>query len=112
MKKEEFHEKIRLKKENPTINVTIKQRTSRDTSHGSKYYIGNVTVYPDLPILEDTSLVKTDTTVIRNIKFISRTKKFKLPFIADNIFLRPGRLYKQNNYYRTYNRLSQFSAWL
>jgi len=107
----ELLEKLRLKKENPTINVTIKQRTSRDTVHVSKYYIGNVTVYPDLPIVEDTSLVKTDTTVIRNIKFISRTKKFKLPFIADNIFLRPGRLYKQNNYYRTSNRLSQFSAW-
>ncbi len=107
----ELMEQLKLKKENPTINVIVKQRDIRDSSHLVKYYIGNVTVYPDLPVTEDTFAVKTDTAVIRNIKFISRSDKFKLPFLANNIFLRPGRLYKQDNYYRTSNRLSQFSAW-
>jgi outer membrane protein insertion porin family len=107
----ELMEQLRLKKENPTINVTVRQRDIRDSNHLVKYYIGNVTVYPDLPVTEDTLAVKTDTAVIRNIKFISRSDKFKLPFLANNIFLRPGRLYKQDNYYRTSNRLSQFSAW-
>jgi outer membrane protein assembly factor BamA len=107
----ELMEKLRLKKENPTISVTVKQRDIRDSTHLMKYYIGNVTVYPDLPSTEDTLAVKTDTAVIRNIKFVSRSDKFKLPFLANNIFLRPGRLYKQDNYYRTSNRLSQFSAW-
>ena len=76
-----------------------------------KYYIGNVTVYPDLPLTEDTTLVKLDTTKIKNIEFISRTNKFKLAFLANNIFLRPGSEYQQENYYRTSNRLSQFPAW-
>lgn len=107
----ELMEKFKLRKENPTINVTIRQRDIRDSSRLTKYYIGNVTVYPDLPATEDTIPVKTDTTTIRNIKFISRSDKFKLPFLANNIYLRPGRLYKQDNYYRTSNRLSQFSAW-
>jgi outer membrane protein assembly factor BamA len=107
----ELMEKLRLKKENPTVSVTVKQRDIRDSTQLMKYYIGNVTVYPDLPTTEDTLAVKTDTTVIRNMKFISRSDKFKLPFLANNIYLRPGRLYKQDNYYRTSNRLSQFSAW-
>ncbi len=70
-----------------------------------------MTVFPDLPIGEDTVAVHTDTTLINQIKFISRTNKFKLPFLANNIYLYPGGLYKQQNYYRTSNRLSQFSAW-
>lgn len=107
----ELLEKLRQKNENPTINVTIKQRSIRDSSHVMKYYIRKVTVYPDLPLQEDTTPIKTDTTEIRNIRFISRTNKFKLSFLADNIFLKPGGVYKQDNYFRTSNRLSQFSAW-
>ena len=48
---------------------------------------------------------------INQMKFISRTNKFKLPFLANNIYLYPGGMYKQQNYFRTSNRLSQFSAW-
>ena len=55
--------------------------------------------------------VHTDTAVISRIRFISRTDKFKLPFIANNIYFYPGGLYKQQNYFRTSNRLSHFSAW-
>ncbi|HVY73662.1 MAG TPA: hypothetical protein VG890_02465, partial [Puia sp.] len=104
-------EQLRTRSENPTINVVVKQRVARDSTHDKRYYIGKVTVYPDLPALEDTVPVKTDTAVIRGLEFVSRTDKFKLPFLANNIFLRPGRLYKQDNYFRTSNRLSRFSAW-
>ncbi len=107
----ELLEKLKQKKENPTITVVIKQRTVHDTTHLIKYYIDQVTVYPDFPKSEDTVIVHTDTTIINQLKFIYRTDKFKLPFLADNIYLYPGGLYKQQNYFRTSNRLSQFSAW-
>ena len=108
----ELLEKLKQKKENPTITVVIRQRPARDTTHLMKYYIGKVTVYPDLPAgIEDTLSVHTDTTMIRQIEFITRTDKFKLPFLANNIFLYPGALYQQQNYFHTSNRLSQFSAW-
>jgi outer membrane protein assembly factor BamA len=76
-----------------------------------KYYIGDVTVYPDLPSGLDTGYSHTDTTLINQIRFISRTNKFKLPFLAGNIFLYPGGMYRQQDYYHTANKLSQFSAW-
>jgi outer membrane protein insertion porin family len=107
----ELLEKFKQKKENPTITVVIKQRPARDTTHLIKYYIGQVTVFPDLPTGEDTTVFHSDTTLINQIKFINRTNKFKLPFLANSIFLYPGGLYQQQNYYRTSNRLSQFSAW-
>jgi outer membrane protein insertion porin family len=107
----ELLEKYKQKKENQTITVVVKQRPVRDSSHLKKYFIGNVTVFSDLPVGEDTAVFHNDTTVIRRIKFISRTDKFKLPFLADNIYLYPGGLYKQQNYFRTTNRFNQFPAW-
>jgi outer membrane protein insertion porin family len=107
----ELLEKLKQKKENPTVTVVVKQRPTRDSTHLIKYYIGQVTVYPDLITGEDTAIFHNDTTLINHIRFISRSNKFKLPFIANNIYLFPGNLYQQQNYFRTSNRLSQFSAW-
>ncbi len=107
----ELLEKLKLKKENPTISVVIKQRPVRDSTHVTKYFIGNITIYPDMPVADDTAVVHSDTTTINQIKFISRTNKFKLPFLANNIYLYPGGMYKQQNYFRTSNRISQLPAW-
>jgi outer membrane protein insertion porin family len=107
----ELLEKFKSKKENPTVTVVIKQRPVRDSTHLMKYSLGEVTVYPDLPIGVDSIPPHSDTTVINRITFISLTDKFKLPFLRENIFLYPGSMYKQQNYYRTSNRLGQFSAW-
>ncbi|HSZ35082.1 MAG TPA: hypothetical protein VK772_17315, partial [Puia sp.] len=107
----ELLEKLKLKKENPTISVVVRQRPTRDTTHVIKYFIGSVTIYPDMPVAEDTTVVHVDTTTINQIKFISRTNKFKLPFLANNIYLYPGGMYKQQNYFHTSNRISQLPAW-
>jgi outer membrane protein insertion porin family len=107
----ELLEKLKQKKENPTVTVVIRQRPVRDSTHLVKYYIGQVIVHPDLVIGVDTFAFHSDTTVINTIKFISQTNKFKLSFLANNIYLLPGGLYKQQSYYRTSNRLSQFPAW-
>jgi len=107
----ELLEKLKLKKDNPAVTVVVRQRQPRDSTHLQKFHIGTVTVYPDLPTGLDTTVIHSDTTFINQIRFISRANKFKLPFLANNIYLFPGNLYSQQNYYRTANRLSQFSAW-
>jgi len=105
-------EKLGKKRENPTINVLMQQRPARDSGHTRQYYIGNVTVYPDLLILEDTAtLSNVDTATARGITLISLTDKFKPSFIAGNVFLRPGRMFRQSSADRTFNRFSQMSAW-
>ena len=105
---------LKKKRENPTINVVIKQQPVKDSSTLKKYYIGNVTVYPDATYagFEDPSaLGGKDTTRIDNYTFITTTRKFKLPFIASNIRLRPGSLYVQRRYYRTINNFTSLGAW-
>jgi outer membrane protein insertion porin family len=105
-------EELRKKRENPTVNAIVRELPVRDSSHLTKYYIGQVTVYPDLPIIEDTGRsIQTDTTTIKGITLITRSDKFKLPFVVNNIYLLPGGLYKQENYYKTSNRFSHLPAW-
>ena len=107
----ELLEKLKQKKENPTVTIVVRQRPVRDSTHLIKYYIGQVRVYPDLIVGVDTIAFHSDTTNIHQIEFISQTNKFKLSFLANNIFMYPGGLYKQQSYFRTSNRLSQFPAW-
>jgi outer membrane protein insertion porin family len=105
-------EELKKQRETPRINLVVKQRPPKDSTHLTKYYLGQVTVYPDMSIAEDTVTQNNpDTTVINGITVVSRTDKFKLPFIVHNIYLRPGSLFKQENYFKTYNRFSQLSAW-
>jgi outer membrane protein assembly factor BamA len=105
-------EELRKKREHPTVNVVVEQRPVKDSSHIEKYYIGHVTVYPDLPILEDTIASSTiDTSTTRGFTIISRTDKFKPSFVTSNIYLRPQRLYRKTNYDRTINRFGQMGAW-
>ncbi|HVW59289.1 MAG TPA: hypothetical protein VHC48_04610, partial [Puia sp.] len=105
-------EELRKQREHPTVNVVVQQRPVKDSSHIEKYYIGHVTVYPDLPILEDTIALSTiDTSTTRGFTIISRTDKFKPSFITSNIYLRPQHLYRKTNYDRTINRFGQMGAW-
>jgi outer membrane protein insertion porin family len=109
---ERLLEQLKRRKENPTISVVLKERPYIDSSHLIKYYIGQVTVYPDLPPVEDTAAsIKNDTTVIKNITLITRSNKFKLPFIVNNIYLLPSSMYKLENYYQTFNRFNRLPAW-
>jgi outer membrane protein assembly factor BamA len=106
-------EELRKKREHPTINVVVQQRPVRDSTHLTKYTVGHVTVYPDLPILlEDTVTVSTiDTSTARGFTIISRSDKFKPTVVTSNIRLRPGRLYRVENVTRTINRFNMMGAW-
>jgi len=104
---------LKRKREHPTINVEIRQRPVTDSADITQFYINHVTVYPDLLIQEDTTTIfpSIDTTAANKFTVISRANKFKPSFITSNIYLRPGRLYKQSNYNRTINRFNQMGAW-
>ncbi len=105
-------EQLNKRQENPRIALVVKQRPIKDSTHLIQYHIGQVTVYPDMALGEDTIDQRIpDTTVINKTTLITWTNKFKLPFVVKNIYLKPGDLYKQENYFRTSNRLSQLSAW-
>ncbi|MET3885663.1 outer membrane protein insertion porin family [Chitinophagaceae bacterium OAS944] len=101
---------LRKKRENPTINVVFKQHPVKDSSRLKKYYIGNITVYPDASYEPFDSTIH-DTAQIKNYTIIYNSRRFKLPFIANNVGLRPGALYSQRRYFRTNNVFTSLGAW-
>jgi surface antigen Omp85-like protein len=104
---------LKRKREHPTINLVVEQKPVRDSSHLTRYTIGRVTVYPDLPIvLEDTvTTSRIDTTTARGFTLITRSDKFKPSTIVNNVYVRPNTLYKLQNSIRTVNRFSFMGAW-
>jgi len=104
-------DELRRRRENPTMTVVIKQRSIRDTTNLDKFYVGNISVYPDMAILEDTLQTSKDSLIVNGIKFFHGSRRFKLPFIARNIALKPGELYMQSNYFKTINTFTNLGAW-
>ncbi len=106
-------EKLRLKRENPTMNVVVLQRPPPNSSHIIPYTIGHITVYPDLPILQEDTVVvsNVDTSSARGFTFITRANKFKTKTLLENIYLRPGSQYEWRKYVQTMNRFNQIGAW-
>jgi outer membrane protein insertion porin family len=102
---------LQKKRQNPTINIIIRQHPIEDGNQIKKFYIGDVTVFPDASFTEEYELAKKDTTLLRGYKFIYSSRRFKLPFIAKNIRLVPGSQYVQRRYFRTINNLTSLGAW-
>src|SRR5690606_41476974 len=67
-------------------------------------------VYPDHPYFGDSSGNPRET-LLQGYKIISYSGKFKEPFIARNIFLKPGGMYRVNDYFRTLNTFNNIGAW-
>ncbi|HYE54996.1 MAG TPA: hypothetical protein VD996_09145, partial [Chitinophagaceae bacterium] len=105
-------EELRRRQENPTIDITIRQRPVTDSAHIRPYYINKVTIYPDVPVASDTSLiVRYDTTHIGRYVIITRSDKFRRRFLTQFSALKPGEVYRQDNYFKTINIFNQLGAW-
>ncbi|MBM3417121.1 MAG: hypothetical protein FJY20_11955 [Bacteroidetes bacterium] len=102
-------QKLNERRENPTANLEIRLRPGYDSSKLKKFYVGNITVYPDTPF--QASGFTRKETMIGNVKVVSYPNSFKPKSIPPNIFLRTGELYDQRNYSRTISRFNSFSAW-
>jgi outer membrane protein insertion porin family len=95
----------------PTINIVFKQRVPKDSSHLEKYTWGKINVYPDRQIIEEIPPPVPDTVAINGYTIFPTSVRFKNSFIARNIHLRPGTLYKQSDYFKTINTFNNLGAW-
>jgi outer membrane protein insertion porin family len=110
-------EQIRLlneltkKRQNPTINVFIKQRIKEGAGHLKRYHIGDVSIYSELKIFDDSTKRIFDSTNFKGISIFSSSNAFHNSFLRKNTSLVPGTLYRQRLYYKTINTFSQLGAW-
>jgi outer membrane protein insertion porin family len=104
----EILQKLRLRRENPTANLEIRLRDF-DSTRLIKYYIGNVTVYPDYRT--DTAGLTRRTKVVEGVTVIQHHNKFKSKIFPPNIYLPHDSVYRQRRYVRTINRFNSLGTW-
>lgn len=110
MEQLEMLQKLKERREKPTADLEIRLRPGFDSTKLRKYYIGNITVYPDIS-LDTADQRKEETNVGNNVKVVSYQHSFKPKIFPQNIFLRHNDLYDQRNYFRTINRFNSLNAW-
>ncbi|MBI1781234.1 MAG: BamA/TamA family outer membrane protein [Sphingobacteriales bacterium] len=109
----------RSRNKRPMINVLMKMRPKidsvtppvYDTAKLKVYYIGNINVYPDYNFLRDTNFLDRDYSKDSNIRVVYNTCKFKTSYLANNIYLKKGELYKEDDYIRTINNINLLGSW-
>lgn len=100
---------LQLRRENPTADLEVRLRANEDSSHLVRYYVGDITIFPDLSA--DTTRFIPQTTPSRGAAVVSYRNLFKPHIVTENIYLRRGQLYSRNTYLRTLNRLNSIGAW-
>ena len=102
-------QKIKERQENPKANLEIRLKPGFDSSKLKKYYIGNVTIYPDVSL--DSASYTRKEKIVDGVKVIYYENVFKPGIFPQNIFLHRGDLYDQRNYFKTINRFNSIGAW-
>jgi outer membrane protein insertion porin family len=104
----EILQKLRERRENPTANLEIRLRNF-DSTRLVKYYIGNVTVFPDYTT--DTVGLHPQVKVIDGVTVIQHHNRFKAKIFPPNIYLPRDSIYRQRRYLRTLNRFNSLGTW-
>ena len=107
----ELLDSLSKKTREPTINIVFKQRTPKDSSHIQQYTWGKIQVYPDRQLIEVSPPPVPDTVSINGYTIFPTSVRFKNSFIARNISLKPGSIYKQSDYFKTVNTFNNLGAW-
>lgn len=104
----EILQKLRQRRENPTASLEIRLR-SVDSSKLTKFYIGDVTVYPDYIV--DTLGLTRKVKVVEGITVVQHRNRFKAKVFPPNIYLPRDSVYRQRRYIRTINRFNSLGTW-
>src|SRR6185295_5925888 len=104
----ELLQKLRERRQKPTVNLEIRLRNV-DSAKLTKFYNGNVTIYPDYII--DTAGLERRVDVVQGITVIQHRNRFKPKIFPPNIYLPKDSVYRQRRYARTINRFNAIGTW-
>ncbi|MDQ6755589.1 MAG: outer membrane protein assembly factor [Bacteroidota bacterium] len=99
------------KRNKPTIRLGLHLNKFADSTRLNKFYINNIYILPDY-VPGD---VYTDTSLKENIagKYIIRYHKklFRNALLTNNIYIKKGEMYRQDDYFKTLNSLYKLGVW-
>ncbi len=99
------------KRDSPTIKLAIALNYPDDSSRLTSYHIRKIYLLPDFKQgdnLADSKITQRET---RNFILRYHERLFRTGFLARNIMLHPGDLYRQSAYYKTLTSLSNTGVW-
>ena len=102
------------RRENPKANLEIRLRPGLDPTRLTKYYIGQITVYPDYHgdiTADSVAQLEKHSTIVEGVKVVWYNKIFKPSIIPQNIYLHKDSLYRISDYQRTVDRFNSLGAW-
>lgn len=100
---------IRKSRTNPKANLEIRLTPGLDSSRLMKYYVGNLSIYPDYN--QDTIFYTRKEIFFNGVKVVYYRNLFKPKILLQDIYFHKGELYNQSTYLKTVNRFSSLGAW-
>ncbi|GEO09994.1 BamA/TamA family outer membrane protein [Segetibacter aerophilus] len=108
-------ESIEKRKQNPTINITIKPDVSADSNAFRKYYTGKIFYYPQTLINQPLdSVLNKDFPLVTNQREFTLKQETQMVImrpLREHTYLKEGTIYNEESYYKTINAFSQLGPW-
>jgi outer membrane protein assembly factor BamA len=105
----EMLRKLEEQRKNPTADLEIRLKPGFDSSRITKYFVGNIQIYPDYN--QDTADYSRKETMAGEVRVIYYRNLFRPKIFPPNIYLHHGNLYDQRNYFKTINRFNSLGSW-
>lgn len=102
-------QRLQERKLRPLADLDLRLRPIDDTTRVSKYYVGDIFVFPD--VNADTLFRRRKTVVQDGLSVIQYFNKFKPKIFAPNIYFKKGELFDQRKQVKTLNRLNNLGSW-
>jgi hypothetical protein len=99
------------KTDSPFIRISIKLNPPADSSKLKAYKIRRVQVFPDFYKTQSTEDSFSNKSSLEGISILAERPLFNPDFIARNIFVKPGDLYREAYFNKTINALSRSGVW-
>lgn len=103
------------RKENPQINIVIKQHASADSNAFTKFHIGKIFYYPQTLISQiPDSLIKENfplVTTQREFTLKQHEPDIKMRPLREHTYLKEGTIYNDKDYFKTVNAFAQLGPW-
>ncbi|MEP6951972.1 MAG: BamA/TamA family outer membrane protein [Ginsengibacter sp.] len=99
------------KRDKPTIRLGYQLNRSPDSTKLKKFYVNNIYVLPDYT----PGVLYTDSTLKEHISrnYITRYHRqlFKFWLPANNLYIKKGDVFSQDNYFKTINSFYKIGVW-
>jgi len=103
-------EALQRRREKPVADLEFRLRPIEDSTRLTRYYIGKITLYPDLNA-ERMQQPPPSPDPYRGVDIRQFDFLFKYRVLTENIYLKRGQLYDQRIQQRTATRFNSLAAW-